>query len=356
MEPNFGDPFESSSSSSSSSSSPSGDEEAVNDLLEECWFFDNLFQRKTRMLRCYSDPCCPPSSKEIFTKNSDSQNITKNKITTGDGDGVVQRNLIRAPSLLPCVGRKMEENHQEKQSNKLLTRQSSLPKPASTGEIEATKGKESTRIRSKSNNGQFPRSNLHRTPSLPSYFGREEDKESDARMSNLIHQAFSTSSNILPKSQTSKGLTRSCSISRYRPPRSSEVERNYNYNMNGSIKDMNRRCLINQNKSRKKSTSDLESEEVQGFKDLGFTFEKQELSPSVVNILPGLQEKNNNSSREVKLRRPYLSEAWLSNNFAPPPPPPPPVPNWATKNSAQDMKTQIKFWARAVASNVHQEC
>ncbi|TXG66837.1 hypothetical protein EZV62_008112 [Acer yangbiense] len=218
MEPNFGDPFESSSSSSSSSSSPSGDEEAVNDLLEECW---------------------------------------------------------------------------------------------------------------------------------------EEDKESDARMSNLIHQAFSASSDILPKSQTSKGLTRSCSISRYRPPRSSEVERHYNYNMNGSIKDMNRRCLINQNKSRKKSTSDLESEEVQGFKDLGFIFEKQELSPSVVNILPGLQEKNNSSSREVKLRRPYLSEAWLSNNFAPPPPPPPPppVPNWATKNSAQDMKAQIKFWARAVASN-----
>ncbi|KAK3198826.1 hypothetical protein Dsin_022241 [Dipteronia sinensis] len=365
MEPNFGDPFES-SSSSSSSSSPSGDEEAVNDLLEKCWFFGNLFQRKTRMLRSYSDPCCPPSSKEIFTRNSDSQNITKNEITAGDGDCVVQRNLIRAPSLPPCVGRKMEENHQEKESstggktNKLLTRQSSLPKPASAGKKEATKEKASTATRSKSNNGQFPRSNLHRTPSLPSYFGREEDKESDARMSNLIHQAFSTSSDILPKSHTSKGLTRSYSISRYRPPRSSEVERHYNYNMNGSIKDMSRRrCLINQNKSRKKSTSDLESEEVQGFKDLGFTFEKQELSPSVVNILPGLQEKNNsNNNREElnqeKFRRPYLSEAWLSHNFAPPPPPP--IPNWATENSALDMKAQIKFWARAVASNVHEEC
>ncbi|KAI9185480.1 hypothetical protein LWI28_007726 [Acer negundo] len=354
MEPNFGDPFE----SSSSSSSPSGDEEAVNDLLEECWFFDNLFQRKTRMLRSYSDPCCPPSSKEIFTKDSDSQNITKNKITAGDhGDGVVQRNLIRSPpSFLPCVGRKMEENHQEKESNKLLTRQSSLPKPASARKKEATKEKESTVIRSKSNNGQFLRSNLQRTPSLPSYFCREEDRESDARMSNLIHQAFCNSSDILSKSQTSKGLTRSCSVSRYRPPRSSEVERHYNYNMNGSIKDMNRRFLINQNKYRKKSTSDLESEEVQGFKDLGFTFEKQELSPSVISILPGLQEKNNN--REVKLKRPYLSEAWFSNNFAPPPPPPPPppIPNWATKNSAKDMKAQIKFWARAVASNVHQEC
>ncbi|KAK2638911.1 hypothetical protein Ddye_026706 [Dipteronia dyeriana] len=349
MEPNFGDPFE-------SSSSPSGDEEAANDLLEECWFFDNLFQRKTRMLRCYSDPCCAPSSKEIFTKNSDSQN----KIISGDGDGVVQRNLIRAPSLPPCVGRKMEENHQEKESsnggktNKFLTRQSSLPKPASAGKNDATKEKKSSATMSKSNNGQFPRSNLHRTPSLPSYFGKE-DKESEARMSNLIHQAFSTSSNILPKSHTSKGLTRSYSISRYQPPRSSEAERHHN-NMNGSNKDISRRCLINQNKSRKKSTSDLDSEEVQGFKDLGFTFEKQELSPSVVNILPGLQEKNNNNNREVKLRRPYMSEAWLSNNFAPPPPPPPPIPNWATKNSAQDMKAQIKFWARVVASNVQQEC
>ncbi|KAL5738148.1 hypothetical protein ACOSP7_030909 [Xanthoceras sorbifolium] len=353
MEPNFGDTFESSiSSSSSSSSSRDGkvDKEAVNDLLEECWFFENLFKRKTRMLRCYSDPSCPSSKV--------SQNITKNTIPAGDG--AVQRTLIRAPSLPPCIGRKMEESQEkEKSSGKSnkLTRQSShqhllqaLPKPVSAGKEEGTEEKESaTRSKSK---GQTSRSNLQRAPSLPSYLSREDisqDKESDTRMSKLIQQAFANSSDILPKPHTSKGLTRSYSISRYRPPRSPEVESN-NYNMNG-INEMSRRYL-NQSKSRK-SPSDLESEEVQGFKDLGFTFEKQELSPSVVNILPGLQEKNNREElNQEKMRRPYLSEAWLTQNCAPPP-----VPNWTTKNSSEDnMKAQIKFWARAVATNVRQEC
>ncbi|KAH7544082.1 hypothetical protein JRO89_XS15G0101900 [Xanthoceras sorbifolium] len=228
------------------------------------------------MLRCYSDPSCPSSKV--------SQNITKNTIPAGDG--AVQRTLIRAPSLPPCIGRKMEESQEkEKSSGKSnkLTRQSShqhllqaLPKPVSAGKEEGTEEKESaTRSKSK---GQTSRSNLQRAPSLPSYLSREDisqDKESDTRMSKLIQQAFANSSDILPKPHTSKGLTRSYSISRYRPPRSPEVESN-NYNMNG-INEMSRRYL-NQSKSRK-SPSDLESEEVQGFKDLGFTFEKQELSP-----------------------------------------------------------------------------
>lgn len=344
MEPNSGDPFEPSLSSSSSCCSTRDDkvdEESVNDLLEECWFFENLFKRKTRMLRCYSDPCCPTSdvSQEILTKDSDNQSSGSAKNKIPPGDGVVQGDLIP-----PCTGRK-EEEAQVKESNK-LTRQSShqhllqaLPKPASAG-------KNVTRRRL---DGQPSRPNLRRAPSLPSYFVVSQDKEeSDTRMSKLIQQAFANSSDILQKSRTSKGLTRSYSISR--PPRSSDhVE--INQNMNG-IREMSRRYHLNQSKSRK-SASDLESEEVQGFKDLGFTFEKQELSPSVINILPGLQEKNNREelNQDHNMRRPYLSEAWLSQSYSPPP-----VPNWATKNSPEDMKAQIKFWARAVASNVRQEC
>lgn len=33
-----------------------------------------------------------------------------------------------------------------------------------------------------------------------------------------------------------------------------------------------------------------------------------------------------------------------------------PVPVWVPKDSRKDMKAQIKFWARTVASNVRQEC
>ena len=115
-------------------------------------------------------------------------------------------------------------------------------------------------------------------------------------------------------------------------------------------------------KTMRKSPSDLENEEVQGFKDLGFQFEKDTINPSVASILPGLQEKNRDEKEQDKaVRRPYLSEAWLEQSCGPPLPPPPPplppvVPNWDSKKSTEDVKAQIKFWARAVASNVHQEC
>lgn len=115
-------------------------------------------------------------------------------------------------------------------------------------------------------------------------------------------------------------------------------------------KEMRRRFL-SQPKLRK-SLSDLESEEVQGFKDLGFTFDKKDLNPDLVNILPGLQERNEDATvaQEIGVRRPYLSEAWLTQSYTPP------VPIWESKNSAEDMKAHIRFWARAVASNVRQEC
>lgn len=111
-----------------------------------------------------------------------------------------------------------------------------------------------------------------------------------------------------------------------------------------------RRRYLNQ-KTMRRSLSDLEFEEVQGFKDLGFSFEKETLSPSLASILPGLQEKKRDETEEDKAaRRPYLSEAWLVQSCAPR------IPNWTSHKSSGDMKVQIKFWARAVASNVHLKC
>lgn len=76
--------------------------------------------------------------------------------------------------------------------------------------------------------------------------------------------------------------------------------------------------------------SNLEVEELQGFKDLGFT--DLDKSPG-----PGLQERRR-SVEEYDDRRA------------------PPVPRWGRKRAPEDMKAQLKFWARAVASNVRQEC
>lgn len=103
-----------------------------------------------------------------------------------------------------------------------------------------------------------------------------------------------------------------------------------------------------------KSLSDLEIEEVQGFMDLGFVFNKDEMNPSILNIIPGLQEKRPEEKQEEeehdRVRRPYLSEAWLVQRSDPP------KLNLVDRGSAVDMKQQLKAWARTVASNVRQEC
>ncbi|KAG4938614.1 hypothetical protein JHK85_045369 [Glycine max] len=63
----------------------------------------------------------------------------------------------------------------------------------------------------------------------------------------------------------------SCSIPRRRPARKTEVE---SFDKEG-IMEMRHRYL-NQ-KTMRRSLSDLEFEEVQGFKDLGFSFERETL-------------------------------------------------------------------------------
>ncbi|KAI4333627.1 hypothetical protein L6164_018408 [Bauhinia variegata] len=62
------------------------------------------------------------------------------------------------------------------------------------------------------------------------------------------------------------------------------------------------------------------------------------------------QNQKKEEGRDKAIRIPYLLEAWLVQSCAPSPPP---IPIWTSnKSSAEDMKAHIKFWAKAVASNV----
>lgn len=110
----------------------------------------------------------------------------------------------------------------------------------------------------------------------------------------------------------------------------------------------------------------LELEELQGFMDLGFHFEKDQVTPRTMSMIPGLQrlggyESNFNESyatlegkegeteeEKTKVWRPYLSEAWLVKR-----------PNspllrlrMARVNTSEDMKKCLKLWARTVASSI----
>ncbi|CAO2175254.1 unnamed protein product [Urochloa humidicola] len=92
------------------------------------------------------------------------------------------------------------------------------------------------------------------------------------------------------------------------------------------------------------SSSDLESIEVQGFQDLGFVFDKEDLRDSLAGVLPGLKPAANSRSS-----RPYLSEAWRQR-------PPALLRVQSEARSAAEVKDQLRMWAQAVACNARQEC
>lgn len=189
MEPIDDDPFEPSSSKNQ--------KVEANDLLEECWFFDNLLIRKQRMVRCYSDPCCPSSSsfgREMLVKNSDAKS-----------------SLVRTPSLPLHVGR--EEKVQQavkqstpKKSERKLTRQTSHQKmlqtptksPPCVGRKEESKDREDDGRRSKTNEQSVHRS-LLRTPSLPPCLGKEERNQESVLLRHkvLIILHFMITSHII---------------------------------------------------------------------------------------------------------------------------------------------------------------
>ncbi|CAN6690994.1 unnamed protein product [Malus baccata var. baccata] len=323
MEPIGDDPNE------QSASRKEDNVEEANDLLEECWFFDNLLNRKQKMLRCFSDP---HSNLSGFGQG---MSVKANKAT--EGNGFAGPNLVRTPSLPLHIGR--QETVQVKQSGgkssvSKLTRETSHQKMLQTStqpsvcigrRTEGVQDGESDIGRSRVN-GQPVRHNLLRTPSLPPCRVKEKRNQESVP-------------------QKHKGLMTQCSsIPKYKPPKNTVGKSNMS--STDGMKEMRLRCP-NQLTTRK-SLSDLEIEELQGFKDLGFTFDTKELSPDVVNILPGLQEKKRSEDlNSIHVRRPYLSEVWLAQSCAAPPPP-----KLGASRSTEDIKAQIKFWARSVASNV----
>ncbi|QCD97900.1 hypothetical protein DEO72_LG6g2613 [Vigna unguiculata] len=109
---------------------------------------------------------------------------------------------------------------------------------------------------------------------------------------------------------------------------------------------------------------ELELDEVKGFMDLGFTFNKEYLSPRMMSVVPGLQRLGVMDSKETveghyteaeeekrDIMRPYLSEAWLIKR------PDSPLLNLKIPKrcSSANMKKHLRFWAKTVASEIHQK-
>ncbi|MCD7468095.1 hypothetical protein HAX54_005893 [Datura stramonium] len=344
-------------------------------LLEESWFFGNLLDRKSRMLRCYSDPC--PSSKstqefmagksmeETFSSlqklpqreklNLDSRR-SKPRLQRASSSSQTQScNLQRAPSL-PVFVDYREEPHDEESDFSMgkLIRQASINQvkispPKHTSQVNLPKTSQSSNLQrapslpvfaeseqiadeesdfsmgklirqasinhvkisppkhtSQVNLLKASQGNLQRAPSLPVFAKREEnyDEENEFSMGKLIRQASLNHAKVLPPKHTAKGLTRSPSMS-------------------STTKHHLRRKQDQESKTRN-SSNGLEVEDLQGFKNL-------DLNNDNKDSIPKLDKKNKKKpvglSELDKIRRPPYSPE-------------------------DHMKEQIKYWARAVASNV----
>ncbi|XP_019153796.1 PREDICTED: uncharacterized protein LOC109150352 isoform X2 [Ipomoea nil] len=316
------------------------------ELLDETWFFGNLLDGKPRMLRCYSDPC--PSSKTSSSEDDDDMFPGKSMEETFSSinripDGkralslrVPGTGLMKTPSL-PAKQQPDSENTndpriQEPWRNSLL-RAPSLP---SFAEKEEFQDEES----------EFSMGKLIRQASLnqPKLLSRHESlsqskiliRQGSLNLNQskpLTRQGSLNQPKVLPPRQTAKGVTRSCSIStipKQNPRKKSEPE-SINPSSNCNSGETKPRYASNQPKIRK-SHSSVDTEELKGLKNLGLKVKDDE--------------------KMSRRRGDTSSEKWLAKSFGAP------LQSGAaaSKKSAEDMKAQIRFWARAVASNVRQEC
>ncbi|KAF9590410.1 hypothetical protein IFM89_034203 [Coptis chinensis] len=310
------------------SSTTKDDEVEPVELLDDYWFFQNLLYKKDRMFRSSSDPYPSSNSmEEVFVQikdkgSSDSSHHLKENT-------LVRQNLLRTPSLPLSIGREkdVEEKETVSRSNKLI-RQSSL---CSSNVLPPLRASKST-----SPSPEIPKHQARRKPVVASTIQNSKPRPyRNKDMQRSLSQRISKSPSEVDteEAQGSKDLGTFKQEGKPRPY---------------LTKEMLHRSL-SQNKN-SKSPSELEIEEVQGFKDLGFDFDKIDINPSVVDIIPGLQSKKPDNWNEDMVRRPYLSEAWLVQRSTPV------MPDWIDHGSVGDMKKQLKYWARAVASNMRQEC
>lgn len=277
------------------------------ELLDECWFFGNLLHCKnSRMFRSFSDPCTSSNhlSKEIFGEKSYEETYESIKKLAGDGEYL--RNLVKAPS---------------------------LPASMKEGIYESSAAKGGTEPgRSKSSRSILSKNNISRAPSLPTSLRTDEfqDEEVEFSMGKLIRQASMRN----PVTRTHvKGVSPNSGTKRHQPRKKPEIE---SKKMEG-LEEIRTPPTMNQLR-KQKSSSIVESKRLQ---DFGFDIKKKDTSnPRKISTIPGLREKHPL----------YLSEARWTHSSAPP------VPKWGGNKSTEAMKEQIKFWARAVACNVHQEC
>lgn len=351
------------------------------DLLDEYWFFSNTLVKNGRGRRPPLLPKSPSTSGKCGdrlkgegagAKGGSDQAGTSRLYASGC------RRLLRTPSLpSPRVGMDLSKDEE------IAEEEEEAGGDQEVAEVEDDDLNWSSiyegvlRTRIAEGGGGGGRSALHRAPSMPvpSSATMNDDRrgESVATKSTLSTSRLRHSYSTLERHCRSHTPTKAD-----RTPRTSSGGgewgqprrelRSFSANQQPAI--VRYKSAFQDRKW--KSSSDLESIEVQGFKDLGFVFDQEELRETLADVLPGLRGKtktpsgrgsdnddvnssgNASAGGDGSVRRPYLSEAW--HHVQRSAPPAMIRLQQADARSAAKMKDQIRMWAQAVACNVRQEC
>ncbi|KAJ0514464.1 hypothetical protein HanHA300_Chr10g0369791 [Helianthus annuus] len=305
--------------------------EEAGDLLEDSWFFGNLLHSKTRTIsRSYSDLSFKSSSPLSSTQENAKRK--NSSISSRKQPPVAPPSLTRTPSLpysletqsflakkpdpsphsmSSLVGNDKKDVFikNDPKSSSLSSRKQLPVAPSSLNRTPSLSNSKETQ----SFQAKKPNPHLTRTPSISTSSGGsdhedEEDHEIEFTLGRLIRQASMNSSHTSnPPRQTSKVHIHDHLYS------STKIILNIKIYMLNLSRVM--QAMIEN--TRKKPEMDQER-----------------------FIEVRKMERNRSQSRKNN-----------GKNGAPA------IPGgWVDKSSSEDMKAHIKFWARAVASNVRQEC
>ncbi|KAJ0250453.1 Uncharacterized protein HA466_0137840 [Hirschfeldia incana] len=335
----------------------SSSELLIDDLLEDYWFFENLFTRRSRALRyCHSDPY--PSSYSLTSpvKMGDSDERKSLEASTG-------RCLIRAASIDGREGGSENIKVQEQTPvASFLHKKEPVVLPNSGSRSAPGKIQEPSTERS-----------LIQAPSLPPRIDKREMDLEAKKMINKLTRQFSEKIRVLEPTTTTSD--RFLQKKKTMVPKKGSSARN----MRGGGSSSSAKCSLQRTQTMpnniRRGEDELEDQETDS--RMGFLIREALASSQNVQKVSGNQRQRPprnlrseatvlvkqtspspktlrktvssiETTKEIQGYDDQMVEPRVVNGLATPPRVP--------KDSRKEMKDQIKFWARAVASNVRQEC
>ncbi|KFK35739.1 hypothetical protein AALP_AA4G030300 [Arabis alpina] len=338
----------------------SSSESLIDDLLEDYWFFENLFTRRSRVLRCcHSDPY--PSSSSLSSPEK-------------MGDSELRKTL--EASTVRCLTRETSIDRREGGSEiKQFSEKIRLQEPR---QVRSFLQKKVSMVLPKSGSrsapGKIQEACLIRTPSLPPRIDKREASSDAKKMINKLTRQFSEKIRVLEPRRPSGSFLEKKETMVKGKEIISEMNRTRD---SSSVKiSLQRTQTMPSNIRRKIDNEEDEFEDQETDSRMGFLI--REALASSQNVPKVLINQRHRPPRNLRFEedtvmvkqgigsspktlRKTLSSIETTKDYDQLIEPrvatglmatPPRVP----KDSRKEVKDQIKFWARAVASNVRQEC